>query len=415
MLVRGFILMRIFCTIAVAFLAFCLPAAPVLADKRVALIIGNSDYRHVPKLANPANDAAAMSLLLKNAGFDVVETRQNLTGADMRRSMRDFFETTRDADIAMVFYAGHGIEVGGTNYLIPIDASLRKDIDVEDEAISLDRVLTLLEPAKKLRLVILDACRDNPFLSKMSRTLASRTVGRGLGKVEPANSDTLIAFAAKAGSTSADGTGVNSPFTTALLKSLTIPGLDIRLALGRVRDEVLRTTSRQQEPFVYGALGGSTISLAALTSESRNDTGSPAAQADADAPASRDYEAAGKIGTKAAWDAFLSKYPSGFYADLARAQREKLAAVSSTAVPELEKRTNTIPKPADVSAKDKAKTDKARASRNTLQACLADYVRRKGPFVPEGQSTAYVKSRSDMTSMCQFAISHRNYYWNYTR
>jgi uncharacterized caspase-like protein len=215
--------MRRRCTIVLAFLACGLLVQPAYADKRVALVIGNSSYRNAPKLTNPENDAAAISLLLKRSGFEIVETRQNLSATDMRRSMREFSETTKDADIAVVFYAGHGIEVGGTNYLIPVDAALRKDIDVDDEAVSLDRVLTLLEPAKRLRLIILDACRDNPFVSNMSRTLASRSVGRGLGKVEPPGSDTLIAYAAKAGSTSADGDGANSPFTAALLRNLTTP------------------------------------------------------------------------------------------------------------------------------------------------------------------------------------------------
>ena len=405
--------MRAYCTILLAALLCGLLGEPALAVKRVALVIGNSNYRHAPKLVNPENDAAAISLLFRNAGFDVVETRQNLSGAEMRRSMREFSETTRDAEIAVVFFAGHGIEVGAVNYLIPIDASLHKDIDVEDEAVSLDRVLTLLEPAKKLRLIILDACRDNPFVPNMSRTLASRSVGRGLGKVEPPNSDTLIAYAAKAGSTSADGDGVNSPFTSALLGSLTIPGLDIRLALGRVHDEVMRKTNRRQEPFVYGALGGSTISLASLTGEVRDDKDVPAIPpVDSDAPASRDYEAAAKVGSKAAWDAFLAKHPSGFYADLARAQRTKLATVSPDAPAEPAKNNGAVPKSSSLGAREKDRPSKPQARNNTLQGCLADYVRRKGSFVPEGQSTAYVKSRSDMTSMCQFAIAHGNYYWN---
>ena len=292
----------------------------------------------------------------------------------MRRSMREFSETTKDADIAVVFYAGHGIEVGGTNYLIPINAALRKDIDVEDEAVSLDRVLTLLEPAKRLRLIILDACRDNPFVSKMARTLASRSVGRGLGKVEPPGSDTLIAYAAKAGSTSADGDGPNSPFTTALLRNLTAPGLDIRLALGRVHDEVMSNTGRKQEPFVYGALGGSTITLASLTSESRDDKGgSVVPQADPDAPTSRDYEAAAKVGTREAWDAFLAKHPVGFYSDLARAQRGKVAAIP----PANQSEPEAGPKPKIQSSPSGAK-DSSRTSAANVGCCL-EYYRRNSP------------------------------------
>jgi uncharacterized caspase-like protein len=307
-------------------LLYSFAGGPALADKRVALVIGNSTYKAVPKLSNPENDATAISLLLKKAGFDSVEVRQNLNNADMRRAMRDFSESTKDADLAVVFYAGHGIEVGGQNYLIPVDSALKRDIDVEDEAVSLDRVMTLLEPAKKLRLVILDACRDNPFVPTMARTLASRSVGRGLGKIETPSSDTLVAYAAKAGSVAADGQGTNSPFTLALLKHLATPGLDVRLAFGRVRDEVLAATNRRQEPFVYGALGGTTVALVALSADEKLQS-SPGANADADVQASRDYEFAAKVGTKAAWAAFLTKHRSGFYAELARAQ---LAAVTTT-------------------------------------------------------------------------------------
>ena len=216
------------------------------------------------------------------------------------------------------------MEVGGINYLVPMDATLRRDIDVEDETVSLDRLLQVLEPAKRLRLVILDACRDNPFAKSMARTMASRAIGRGLARVEPVTSDTLIAFAAKAGMTAADGNSIHSPFTSALIKHLVTPGLDVRLAFGRVRDEVLANTGNKQEPFVFGSLGGSTVTLAALTKEDEQTRRS----GDPDAPAARDYEAAAKVSTKAAWDAFLSKHPAGFYSDLAKLQRGKLAPVT---------------------------------------------------------------------------------------
>ncbi len=160
----------------------------------------------------------------EGAGFEVVETRNDLGNVEMRRAIRDFSEKTRNADMAVVYYAGHGIEVDGANFLVPTDARLERDIDVEDEAIALDRILKMLEPAKKLRLVILDACRDNPFVRTMKRTMASRSVGRGLASIEPPTSDTLIAFAAKAGSIAADGDGMHSPFTAALLKHIMTPG-----------------------------------------------------------------------------------------------------------------------------------------------------------------------------------------------
>lgn len=295
-------------------------AGSALAEKRVALVIGNSAYNNVSKLPNPANDAEAIGVLFKSVGFDVVEQRQNLGNAEMRRVIRDFSEKAQGADLAVVFFAGHGIEVDGVNYLIPTDSRLERDVDVEDEAVSLDRLLKMIEPAKRLRLVILDACRDNPFGKAMKRTIATRSIGRGLGPIEPSTSDTLIAFAAKAGSTAIDGAGPNSPFTAALLKHLVTPGLDVRLALGQVRDDVLKATGSKQEPFVYGSLGGSTVTLTALTKDEQ----ATQQRIDPNADVARDYEAAAKVGTKDAWDAFLVIYPNGFYAQLARAQRGKM-------------------------------------------------------------------------------------------
>src|SRR5438552_14477065 len=158
----------------------------------------------------------------------------------MRRVLRDFYDKAASADIAVVYYAGHGIEVDGTNYLIPVDAVLERDIDIYDEAFALDRILVTIEPAKQLRLVILDACRDNPFAKTMKRTIGSRAVGRGLAKVEPSSPNTMIAFAAKAGSTASDGDSKNSPFATSLVEHLATPGLDLRKAFGFVRDDVLK-------------------------------------------------------------------------------------------------------------------------------------------------------------------------------
>lgn len=220
------------------------------AAKKVALVIGNGSYKKVSALPNPRNDANAVGELLKSAGFSVVEVRHDLDHRSFTRLLRNFSDHASDADIAVIFYAGHGLEVGGTNYLIPTDATIERDIDVQDEAISLERLSASIERAKRLRLIILDACRDNPFERGMRRTMASRSLfSRGLAKVEPPT-DTLIAFAAKAGSTAADGSDGNSPFTRALLKHLTSPGLDIRLDFGLVRDEVMANTTPKQEPFV---------------------------------------------------------------------------------------------------------------------------------------------------------------------
>ncbi|MCC8984866.1 caspase family protein, partial [Bradyrhizobium acaciae] len=241
--------------------AFLIVCQPAFAEKRVALVLGNSAYRNTAPLTNPVNDASVMAATLKNAGFDVVDFRKDLPAVETRRALREFADLARDADIALVYYAGHGIEVDGANYLIPVDAKLERDTDVYDEAFSLDRILVAIEPARKLRLVILDACRDNPFAKTMKRTLATRAIGQGLAKVEPTNPNVLIAYSAKAGSTAADGDGKNSPFTIALSKFLPTPGLDVRRAFGYVRDEVLKTTNNRQEPFVYGSLGGEDVPL----------------------------------------------------------------------------------------------------------------------------------------------------------
>src|SRR5262245_7729124 len=304
-----------------------LSAGAATAERRVALIIGNSAYKNVVQLPNPASDAAAVAAMLKNAGFDVVESKLDLGNTAIRRAVREFTAVARNADIAVVYYAGHGIEFDGTNYLIPIDAALASDVDVDDETISLDRIMRMLDPVKRLRLVILDACRENPFAKKMTRTIGSRSIGRGLAKVEVTSTDTLVAFAAKAGMTAADGTGDHSPFTAALLDSLAIPGLDIRIAFGRVRDEVMKNTDNKQEPYVYGSIGGSTVALVPKPAEKPVQAATPSA---ADTLA-RDYEFAERIGTRQAWDSFLAAYGTGFFADLARAARDKIVAAEQRA------------------------------------------------------------------------------------
>jgi uncharacterized caspase-like protein len=163
--------MRAVGIIAWALLLSVLVCQPAFADKRIALVIGNSAYRNVARLTNPANDAAAMMATFRKAHFDVVESRTDLTVSAMRRVLRDFGAKARDADFAVVYYAGHGIEFDGTNYLVPIDAQLETDTDVYDETLPLDRVLVAVEPARQLRLIILDACRDNPFSKNMKRTV----------------------------------------------------------------------------------------------------------------------------------------------------------------------------------------------------------------------------------------------------
>lgn len=305
--------------LAAALLLVCQPA---WAEKRVALVIGNSNYKNAALLPNPANDAAAIAATLKGAGFDVVDSRLDLQSADMRRALREFADQARDADIAVVYYAGHGIEIDGTNYLIPTDARLERDTDIYDEAFSLDRVLLAIEPARQLRLVIVDACRNNPFADTMKRTVASRTISRGLARVEPTTTNTLVAFAAKAGLTALDGNSTNSPYATALVKHIATPGLDLRRAFGFVRDDVLLATGNRQEPYVYGSLGGADVALV----PAKPAASAPTPAANAQSEIRRDYELALQLGNKDALNAFLAQYPDGYYASLAKLQLAKIVA-----------------------------------------------------------------------------------------
>jgi uncharacterized caspase-like protein len=298
------------------------------AEKRVALVIGNSTYVKAAPLPNPKNDALAIADLLRKVSFAVVDLKTDLSADGMRRALRDFSEQARDADMAIVFYAGHGMEMNGANYLIPVDATLARDIDVQDEAISLDRVLSTIEPVHGLQLVILDACRDNPFVRSMRRTFVSRSLLSGHGDIDeralPPN--TLIAYAQKAGLTAEDGDGADSPYTTALLKHLATPGLDIELALRRVRDEVLKATRNRQEPFKYGSLGGAELMLVPAA------TVSPPAPPQSTAPATLQklsevaeaWAAAKDMNSIPALEDFIIRYKDTYFAYLAGLRLEEL-------------------------------------------------------------------------------------------
>jgi TPR repeat protein len=231
------------------------------AAKRVALLIGNQTYQSTSALKNPANDVELMRATLTEAGFDSIDVAVDLDLVEMRKALRNFEDKAEGSEVAVLYYSGHGMEMNGQNYLIPIDAVLRSDKDVEDEALALDRAERSLGGASKLKLVILDACRNNPFIDTMTRSAGTRAISKGLAKVEPEGADTLVAYASRAGTVALDGAGRNSPFAEALAKYIAQPGVDVRIALGQVRDEVVQVTQRKQEPFVYGSLGGAQIFL----------------------------------------------------------------------------------------------------------------------------------------------------------
>jgi len=229
------------------------PVPPRGTEKRVALVIGNSGYKFVPALPNPRRDAEAIATSLRRVGFTSVVVKFDLSREQSMEALKAFASDADRADWAVVYFAGHGLEMGGVNYLVPVDAQLSVDRNVSFEALPLDQVLASVNGARKLRLVILDACRDNPFLKTMTRSLATRSVGRGLATIEPEGA-TLVAYAAKHGNVAEDGSSGNSPFVSALIKYVEQPGLEINLLFRKVRDEVLTATGRRQEPYIYGSL-----------------------------------------------------------------------------------------------------------------------------------------------------------------
>jgi uncharacterized caspase-like protein len=218
-------------------------------------VIGNAAYKVGP-LQNPGNDAAAVAEALTRLGFDKVVLKRDLAYDGFRAALRDLARDAAGADLALVYYAGHATERDGRNFLIPVDARLETATDLGIETIPLHTVLEHVEAARKLKLVILDSCRNNVF------PLAGRgrSITRGLTRIEP-GPDTLVVYAAREGTVAADGVGRHSPFTAALLKHIATPGLEILYLFREVRDDVLAATARQQEPYVYGTLGRERIFL----------------------------------------------------------------------------------------------------------------------------------------------------------
>ena len=234
-----------------------LHAGPAHAEKRVALVIGNSAYRAVAELPNPKKDARDIAAALRGVGFAEVMERYDLGVRDLRQALSTFEDRTLGADWAVVYYAGHGIEMDGRNYLVPVDAELKRASDVEDETLALDRVLARAAGAGRLQLVILDACRDNPFRRRMVQVGgAKRAVGeRGLARVEPTHPNLIVAYAARDGEVALDGkAGDNSPYARALVKYLAEPGLELGRFFRSVRVDVMAETGGQQRPFEYGSL-----------------------------------------------------------------------------------------------------------------------------------------------------------------
>src|SRR6201999_985967 len=246
-------------TILVSLVCILFATDGAKADKRVAFVVGNGAYKNVATLPNPPIDAKAMASVLRNVGFDVVEGT-NLARDTMTERLLEFGKKAQGADVAVFFYAGHGIAISGTNYLLPVDADIKSEMDVKlGAAINIDLTLDQTMSDAKVKLVFLDACRDNPFAAKIKSNATTRSVSVGSGLAEMKSGEgTLIAFATGPGQTALDGQGGgNSPFTRALIDNITQPGVEIQQAMTKVRAEVNEQTNKGQLPWGHTNLIGS--------------------------------------------------------------------------------------------------------------------------------------------------------------
>ncbi|MDX2266320.1 MAG: caspase family protein [Hyphomicrobiales bacterium] len=300
------------------------------AEKRVALVIGNSDYQKpdVRDLPNAANDARAVSRMLTDLGFTVT-TKIDLGYEAMRIALRDFSAQADGADAAIVHFAGHGIELsfGGGNFFMPVDAELKTPQSARQEMFPLSAFEEAVSAARGLKLIILDACRDNPF-----PTTITRGADRGLARPEP-RERILIAFSARHGTKAQDGPkGGLSPFAAALIENMPLPGEEIRFVMGRVEDAVMKATDGAQQPFTYGSLGGSKVFLVPEASAPRADapTGSPSVIAPAVSEAERAW-ALVDLKSKEQLLAYRKRFPNTFYADVAASKLLELERVEVAA------------------------------------------------------------------------------------
>jgi Caspase domain/Putative peptidoglycan binding domain len=302
------------------------------ADKRVAFVVGNGAYKNVAALPNPATDAKSMAKLLRNVGFDVVEG-SNLTRDKMTEKLLDFGKKAEGADVALFFYAGHGIAVNGINYLLPVDADLKSEMDVKlGAAINVDLTLEQTMGDAKVKLVFLDACRDNPFAAKIRSAKATRSVSVQSGLAEMKSGEgTLIAFATGPGQTALDGeAGTNSPFTRALMANLTAPGVEIQQAMTKVRAQVQDETSKGQLPWGHTNLTGAVyLNQAPAVAANAPDAAVVAAAPTSDTEL--EFWRSIKDSNKAEeLNAYLTNYPNGTFKSIALARIASLQDGPST-------------------------------------------------------------------------------------
>ncbi|MGE5158179.1 MAG: caspase family protein [Gemmatimonas sp.] len=234
-------------------------SSPAQRERRVALVVGNGAYENVPVLANPRNDAADIAAALRKLGFDVIDGH-DLDRREMEKKIREFSRKIENADLALFYYAGHGLQVTGKNYLVPIDAKLEREGDLSFEAIDVDVVLQQFENGPRANLVFLDACRNNPLARSLARSLGIRSAAVGIGLASMQGGiGTMIVYATQPNNVAFDGDGRNSPFTAALLAHLPDPGVDISIMLRRVRADVIQATNQKQVPWDHSSLVGELV------------------------------------------------------------------------------------------------------------------------------------------------------------
>jgi len=303
-----------------------------LADKRVAFVVGNGAYRNVLQLPNPGIDAKAIAGVLRNVGFDVVEG-VNLTRDKMTEKLLDFGKKAEGADVAVFFFAGHGIAVNNTNYLLPVDADLKSEMDVKlGAAINVDLTLEQTMADAKVKLVFLDACRDNPFAARIRSAKATRSVSVNSGLAEMKSGEgTLIAFATGPGQTALDGeVGTHSPFSRALISNIAQPGVEIQQAMTKVRAQVNEETNKNQLPWGHTNLIGEVYlnPAAAPADKPAGSAETAAATTVAAAPATAmevEFWRSVKDSNKPdELNAYLTNYPNGAFKALAQGRIAKL-------------------------------------------------------------------------------------------
>ena len=304
--------------LVLAVLVGALLARPALAERRVALVIGNAAYQTAAPLKNPANDAADISAALQRLGFEVV-AGNDLDAQSMRRTVKRFADVLPGADVALFFYAGHAVQVNGKNYLAPVDADLQKESDLDFETVSLDLVRRQMEREATTQLVFLDACRDNPLTRRFISAARSTRAGAGLARLETAAEGTFIAFATQPDNVALEGAERNSPFIAALLRNIDRPGVEISALMTDVRRDVYEATDRQQLPWTNSSLLGSFYfnppEPALAQPGPDTDRSSTLERLEREAQA---YEAIRQSTDLAVLAAFLQEHPSGIYAPLVR-------------------------------------------------------------------------------------------------